>query len=151
MVVLSGLEDPRQVRMAIERGAAGFIPKSSTPEIMIGALRLVLAGGVYLPAIALSDLAHTSSLDKQAGPRQAAVEAGGSHPGIAGILSDRQLDVLHRAILGKSNKTIARDLQVAEGTVKAHLSTAFRLLGVHNRTEAVYRAAQLGLRWPEGK
>ena len=61
IVVLSGEEDPRQVRRAIEAGAAGFIPKSSTPEVLLSALRLVLADGVYLPAVALKGVAGEGS------------------------------------------------------------------------------------------
>lgn len=139
IVVMSGEEDPRLIRATIDRGAAGFIPKSSTPEVMIGALRLVLAGGVYLPPIALNDLARPEASDLAPIERPADLHR---------ILSERQLDVLHRAIKGKPNKIIARELQVSEGTVKAHLSAAFRAIGAHNRTEAVYRAAQLGLGAP---
>ena len=58
---------------------------------------------------------------------------------------ERQLEVLMRAVQGKSNKVIARELFIAEGTVKAHLSAAFRALGVSNRTEAVYAASRLKL------
>jgi DNA-binding NarL/FixJ family response regulator len=131
--VLSGEEDPRQVRRAIDAGAAGFIPKSSTPEVLLSALRLVLADGVYLPAVALKGIA--------AGGTEAPVSA----DRIGDSLSERQIDVLRKAVQGKANKVIARELSISEGTVKAHLSAAFRALGVHNRTEAVYAAARSGL------
>jgi DNA-binding NarL/FixJ family response regulator len=65
---------------------------------------------------------------------------------IAEALSGRQVDVLNKAVQGKPNKVIARELGISEATVKAHLSAAFRVLNVHNRTEAVYAAARLGLR-----
>lgn len=132
IVVLSGEEDPRQVRRAIDAGAAGFIPKSSTPEVLLSALRLVLADGVYLPAVALKGIA---------GGAEAPVSA----DRIGESLSERQIDVLKKAVQGKANKVIARELSISEGTVKAHLSAAFRALGVHNRTEAVYAAARSGL------
>ena len=61
------------------------------------------------------------------------------------LLSARQTDVLLRAIKGQPNKVIAIDMGIAEGTVKTHLSAAFKILGVHNRTEAVFAAARLGL------
>jgi DNA-binding NarL/FixJ family response regulator len=61
-------------------------------------------------------------------------------------MTERQYEVLLKAVRGQSNKAIARSLQLSEGTVKAHLSAAFRILGVSNRTEAVYAAAQLGIR-----
>lgn len=134
IVVLSGEDDPRQVRRAIDAGAAGFIPKSSTPDVMRSALRLVLADEVYLPAVALKGITEDGG------------EAGTMTPGrIGDALSDRQVDVLRKAVQGKANKVIARELGISEGTVKAHLSAAFRALGVHNRTEAVYAAARCGL------
>jgi DNA-binding NarL/FixJ family response regulator len=130
IVVLSGEEDPRVVRRVIDAQAAGYIPKSSTPQVMFGALRLVLADGIYLPAIALR---HTAE-EPPAGAR-----------GAAAALSGRQIDVRRKAVEGKANKVIARELGISEGTVKAHLAAAFRALGVKNRTEAVYAAARSGL------
>ena len=132
LVVLSGEDNPGVVRAAIEHGAMGFIPKSSTPEVLIQALRLVLARGVYLPP---------AVLDAAANPATAA-ESGTALRG----LTPRQMDVLRCVIQGKSNKVIARELDVSEGTVKAHLSSVLRALGARSRTEAVYAAAKLGLR-----
>ena len=136
IVVLSGEEDPQLIRNIIDRGAAGFIPKSSTQDILIAALKLILAGGVYVPAMAFNAAAAS-----QAAPP---VTAESLEEGISS-LSKRQLEVLRRAVQGKSNKVIARELFIAEGTVKAHLSAAFRALGVSNRTEAVYAASRLNL------
>lgn len=135
IVVLSGEEDPRQVRRAIDAGAAGFIPKSSTPEVLLSALRLVLADGIYLPAVALKGIGGPDDGDA----------AAMSSDRLGDTLSERQVDVLRKAVQGKANKVIARELGISEGTVKAHLSAAFRALGVHNRTEAVYAAARSGL------
>jgi DNA-binding NarL/FixJ family response regulator len=135
LVVLSGEEDPHVVRAAIELGAMGFIPKSSTPEVLIQALRLVLAHGVYLPPAVLDQRVATPA--PRPDPRGAA-----KLPGI----TDRQMDVLRCVIQGKPNKVIARELDISEGTVKAHLSSVMQALGVHNRTEAVFAAAKLGLR-----
>jgi len=127
LIVLSGEEDPDVVRASIERGAMGFIPKSSTPEVMIQALRLVLTRGVYLPPTALDAV-------------PAAVSA--ALPG----LTPRQMDVMRCVIRGMPNKVIARELDVSEATVKAHLTAVFQALGARNRTEAVYVAAKLKLR-----
>jgi len=135
LVVLSGEDSPGVVRAAIERGAMGFIPKSSTPEVLIQALRLVLARGVYLPP---------AVLDAPADPA-AAAESGTALRG----LTPRQMDVLRCVIQGKSNKVIARELDVSEGTVKAHLSSVLRALDARSRTEAVYAAAKLGLKLVE--
>ena len=130
IVVLSGEEDPRQIRRAIDGGAAGFIPKASTPEVLLGALRLILADGVYLPAAALRAVGESDAVEDTSEDR------------IAQLLSDRQVEVLRKAVEGKANKVIARELGISDSTVKAHLSAAFRALGVHNRTEAVYAAAR---------
>jgi DNA-binding NarL/FixJ family response regulator len=136
VVVVSGEDDPAVVRAAIECGAMGFIPKTSTPEVMIQALKLVLAHGIYLPprVLAASQSADPPPLSAAAGDEA-----------LTG-LSPRQMDVLRCVIQGKPNKVIARELDVAEGTVKAHLSSVLRVLGARNRTEAVYAAAKLGLR-----
>jgi len=139
LVVLSGEDNSGVVRAAIERGAMGFIPKSSTPEVLIQALRLVLARGVYLPP---------AVLDAPGAPPSAApaVAQGAAGDAVLPGLTARQMDVLRCVIQGKSNKIIARELDVSEGTVKAHLSSVLRALDVRNRTEAVYAAAKLGLR-----
>jgi len=135
IVVLSGEEDPRQIRRAIDAGAVGFIPKSATPEVLLSALRLVLADGIYLPTVALRGVDEPEPVEARAMTDDRLRET----------LSDRQVDVLQKAVQGKANKVIARELGISEGTVKAHLSAAFRALGVHNRTEAVYAAARSGL------
>jgi DNA-binding NarL/FixJ family response regulator len=135
IVVLSGEEDPRLVRSTIDAHAAGFIPKSSTPQVLLSALRLVLADGVYLPTVALKDLGDGAASQ----PREISGDR------LSGVLSGRQVDVLRKAVEGKANKVIARELALSEGTVKAHLAAAFRVLGVKNRTEAVYAAARSGL------
>jgi DNA-binding NarL/FixJ family response regulator len=135
IVVLSGEEDPRQIRRAIDAGAVGFIPKSATPEVLLSALRLVLADGIYLPTVALRGVDDPAA----AAPSEMTSDR------LRETLSERQVDVLQKAVQGKANKVIARELAISEGTVKAHLSAAFRALGVHNRTEAVYAAARSGL------
>jgi DNA-binding NarL/FixJ family response regulator len=140
--VLSGVDDPGLIRDAIEQGASGFVPKSSSSAVLVAALRLVLAGGVYLPRSALNAVDVSST-----------VVAEGTAPTEEGricstLLSQRQTEVLFKAIQGKPNKVISRELRIAEGTVKAHLSAAFKALRVHNRTEAVFSAAKLGLKPP---
>jgi DNA-binding NarL/FixJ family response regulator len=136
VVVLSGEDDPRVIRATIEHGAMGFVPKSSTPEILIQALRLILAHGVYLPLSALdSDDA-----------RPVPPEANANPDALLRNLTSRQIEVLRCVIQGQPNKLIARHLALSESTIKAHLSAVFRALGAHNRTEAVYAAAKLGLR-----
>lgn len=151
IVALSGEEDPELIRSVIADGASGFIPKASTPGVMIGALRLVLAGGIYLPPAVLR-AAPVAPVAPVAPAVPAAIDPAGrpaaprlSMPGLTG----RQQDVLMLAVRGKSNKQIAREFDLSEGTVKQHLSAAFRVLGVSNRTEAVYAVAEQGAGgWP---
>ncbi len=133
IVVVSGEDHAQTIRAAIEAGASGFIPKSSTPEVLVAALKLILAGGVYLPPMLMNGPASAVDDSQAAGSK-------GKHG-----LSSRQLQVLLKVIQGKANKVVARDLNISEGTVKAHLSAAFRTLGVHSRTEAILAAARLGI------
>jgi DNA-binding NarL/FixJ family response regulator len=135
IAVLSGLDDPALIREAIDEGASGFVPKSSSSEVLVAALQLILAGGVYLPQAALSSAAKPTST-----PVDTPIDPS--------LLSERQTQVLLGAIQGRPNKIIAAELNIAEGTVKTHLSAAFKVLGVHNRTEAVYAAARMGLYAP---
>lgn len=141
VVALSGEEDPRLIRRVIEAGAAGFIPKSSTPKVMIGALKLVLAGGVYLPP----DVLRAVDAPAGNGPAGRSSVDSAERDRVREALTSRQFDIVMRAVRGKSNKLIARELGLSEGTVKQHLSAAFRVLGVSNRTEAVFVTAELGL------
>ncbi|MCU0929466.1 MAG: response regulator transcription factor [Burkholderiaceae bacterium] len=134
VVVLSSAEDRSTVLAAMAAGAAGFIPKSSSNEVMLSALRLVLAGGKYVPAEVLS---HGS-----AAPARPATSL--DHLG----LSPRQLDVLHLVAEGKPNKLICDELGLAERTVKAHLTEVLRALGVSSRTQAALAATRLGLGRP---
>lgn len=138
VVVVSGEEDPRIIRQTIDQGASGYIPKSSSRESLVEALRLVLAGGIYLPDNALKPHSQQQALDQL---QQAAAES----DVMIAQLSRRQFEVLMKAVQGKSNKTIGRELEISDHTVKAHLSVAFRVLGVQNRTEAVYATAKLGI------
>jgi DNA-binding NarL/FixJ family response regulator len=129
IVIVSGDDRPERVRKCIDAGAMGFLPKSEDQAKLLPALRLVLAGGIYLPARAILEY----SLGQSPAPE--------SHR-IKKLLSGRQWEILQQAIIGTPNKVIARRLEIAEGTVKAHLSKIYHLIGVKNRTEAVYVFAQ---------
>ena len=133
-VVLSSTEGEQVTLAAIDNGACGFIPKSSQTGTMLGALRTVLHGGVFLPSgIQLS--ATTPP----------ALPAEGSTAERLGI-SPRQADILTLLVEGKTNKHICRELGIAESTVKTHLAMIFRKLGASSRTQAVVAAARMGLR-----
>jgi DNA-binding NarL/FixJ family response regulator len=137
VVVLSSADDRPTVLAAIGAGAAGFIPKSSPNEVLLGALQLVLAGGKYLPPEALAPAAGPGARPARAAENVRSLETLG--------LTDRQAQVLKLLAAGKSNKLICRELDLAERTVKAHISAVFRALGVTTRTQAALAAARLGL------
>lgn len=122
IAIVSGREEPAVVAQAQALGAKGFIPKSSTIDQMIAAIRALLDGQGWLPE-GMADAAH----DDQ---RVDLAER-------MGTLSIAQLRVLRAIVNGHQNKQIAYDLQLAEPTVKSHLSAIFRKLGVSNRTQAV--------------
>jgi DNA-binding NarL/FixJ family response regulator len=138
VVVLSSADDRPTVLAAIAAGAAGFIPKSSPNEVLLSALRLVLAGGKYLPPEALAPVTGSGArAGRVATERDLSLEKLG--------LTDRQTQVLKLIAAGKSNKLICRELDLAERTVKAHISAVFRALGVKTRTQAALAATKLGL------
>lgn len=146
IVVLSASVDPADVMRSLRSGAAGFLPKICNSGIMLGALRLVMSGGIYMPPdILLAQAATDSGGPKLSWPERA-VSAGAAriHPAELG-LSRRQAQVLALLAKGYSNKAIARALDLAEQTVKAHVGAIFRLLSVAGRTQAVATVAQLGI------
>ena len=144
VIVRSGTEDPTVMRTAIERGVLGFIPKAYSPDVMISAVRLVLAGGVYVPPMMLS--AVPPGVVAGVPTAEAVRHPGGGMPTLdhlRNVLTDRQVEVLQLLSQGKPNKLIGRSLGISEGTVKIHLAAIFRALNVRNRTEAVVAAQAL--------
>jgi len=138
VVVLSGQHDRGSVVKALDLGALGFIPKSGQREVMLSALQLVFAGGIYIPPEIL-----TREAAAQPGAKPAASERPHASPSDLG-LTGRQLDVLALMMQGKSNKAICRVLDLAEPTVKNHVTAILKALKVTNRTEAVIAARELG-------
>jgi len=117
VIVISSDDSSSAIYSAMSSGAVGFIPKSSSKEILISALKLILAGGTYFPAAAFDAIVSEESEKKL-------------------NLTKRQETVLKLAADGLQNKQIAAELDISEGTVKAHLHQAFQELGVSNRTQA---------------
>jgi DNA-binding NarL/FixJ family response regulator len=118
-------------------GAVGFISKSSAREVMLQALRLVLAGGVYIPPQALGLLDAPDACAASPG-----YDPGSPH---SLGLTDRQAQVLALIAQGKPNKIIAGELNIAEPTVKAHVTEILRALKVTNRAQALIAARRLGI------
>jgi DNA-binding NarL/FixJ family response regulator len=138
VIILSASDDRRHVLQAVNLGAAGFIPKTSSSRVMLSALKLVMSGGVYLPPALLEQANDSNGLDHAMGN------------GDASFLTPRQREVLVLLGQGKSNKEIARVLQLAEGTVKLHVTAILKALNVNNRTRAVVAASQMGLTGSDG-
>jgi DNA-binding NarL/FixJ family response regulator len=137
VVVLSATEDPETVLGAVDAGAMGFISKASRNDVLVNALRIVLSGAVYLPPQLLQ---HRGA----GGDREAARPSALTYRDVG--LTDRQAEVLSLLIQGKSNKLICRELGLAEGTVKIHVTAILKALNVVNRTQAVVAVSRLGLR-----
>jgi len=137
VVIMSGLEERADVAKALDLGALGFIPKSAPREVMLGALRLVFSGGVYIPPqiLARDEAAAKPGQAAQRRPRASPAELG---------LTERQVAVLALLMQGKSNKEICRALDIAEATVKNHVTAILKALKARNRTEAVIAVGELG-------
>ena len=141
IIVLSGQEDPAIMRDALDCGAQGYIPKAYSPAVMVSAVRLVMAGGVYVPPMLLP----ATGRDVGPGPDPVGVvtEPEMGRAALGDLLTERQVDVLRLLSQGKPNKLIGRSLGISEGTVKIHLAAIFRALNARNRTEAVMKARAL--------
>lgn len=135
IVVISAIEDPATVEAAIQAGAAGYIPKTTPPQQMVTALRLILSGGVYLP-MQVMEATHPGFV---APPRKAPTM---DQLGLTG----RQADVMRLLLKGMAYRDIARQLNIAESTVKQHCHALYRTLGVNSRTEAFIALARKGIK-----
>jgi DNA-binding NarL/FixJ family response regulator len=135
VVILSAFNDRDNVVEALDNGALGFIPKTDSREVLLGALRLILAGGTYIPPEILRPAVATAADTPPPQKRPSPAELG---------LTERQVEVLALMMQGKSNKLICRALDLAEPTVKNHVSAILKALEVTNRTEAVLAVAALG-------
>jgi DNA-binding NarL/FixJ family response regulator len=131
VIILSSSEDPGDVRRALSLGALGYVPKSASPETLLSAVRLVLAGSVYVPPLVLDS----------APPSGAAAAAEGR----PSALTLRQIEVLQALAGGLSNKEIGLKYNLSEKTVKAHVGAIFRSLNVVNRTQAANAARAANL------
>ena len=136
LVVVSGSEHRDDIERVMEFGAMGYVSKMTSGKVMLSALRMVLEGGVYLPPQLLqqtmADMDHGTA-DKRSCRSN---EFG---------LTVRQMEVLRYLAEGKPNKDIAREMNLAEGTIKIHVAAVFQALHVNSRLEAVRVGQRLGL------
>lgn len=129
VMVMSATEDSASVRAALDAGAVGYLPKTSPPKTIAEAVRTVLEGGTYVPPQAMGAVPQVKT------PRSLA-DLG---------ITERQADVLRLVCKGRSNLEIARELSIAENTVKQHAHAAYRSLGVSSRTEAMVALSKMGI------
>jgi len=141
ILVVSMLDDPKWVRRTLADGAAGFLPKSSSPAVTRHALTLVLEGETYVPPHAL----HDESVSGSAGAAAGAWSAPDPEAWRRFGLSPMQRRVLVELGTGVSNQQISEDLGIALSTVKAHVGAVIQKLGARNRTHAVLIARESGL------
>jgi DNA-binding NarL/FixJ family response regulator len=128
IVILSASNLRNDIQRALDKGAVGFIHKDTSSVIVINALRMILSGGIYVPPnMAMQQDTGRSFLD----------------------LTQRQYEVLAELVEGHSNKVIAAYLNLAEATVKMHVTAIFKRLGVSNRTQAALEAKKLGVYMPK--
>ena len=150
LVVLSGGDPVADATAVLRAGAAGFIPKSGMSRVMLQAIRLVLAGGQYLPPQLMelagsraSTQAASSSMSRDGSPTGTVAPTPRAPSRALNLLSERQRQVFALLAEGLSNKAMARRLGITEGTVKTHVATIFDVLNVHNRVSAVAAARAL--------
>ncbi len=127
LVIVSAVENPRNIRNVLERGANGYISKRSESKILLNALKLVLDGGTYIPPVLLLQNAALPEKNN------------------AKNLTNRQSQVLELVAQGMSNKQIAYKMGVSEATVKLHINALLRSVGANNRTQAVITAQKMGI------
>lgn len=128
VALMSGIAPRDVAELALEMGAAGFLPKTLPAKSLVNAVRFMAMGEQYAPIefmTAAQDVAPVNALAER--------------------LSPRELQVLQGLCEGKSNKEIARDLGIQEPTVKLHMKTLYRKIGAHNRTQAAMTAKEAGL------
>ena len=132
-VILSEIEDVSDVLQAFELGVRGYIPPTVSLEVAVSAMRLVAAGGIYVPA---SILARCEQLIRQRPAANVDEES-------ASLFTSKQMLVIDALRKGKANKIIAYDLNMCESTVKVHVRNIMKRLKARNRTEVVYLLSKL--------
>ena len=162
VVVISASDRGSDVIRAIDQGAMGFVPKRAGTELLAQALKLVMAGGIYVPPMSLGGDSgpptDTGGLEAGSGvqnklqqiQQQAMASNYQATTGLEGLaLTPRQTDVLALLLQGKPNKIIARELGVSVETIKDHVAAVLKALGVGSRTQAVLAVGQMVQRQPE--
>ena len=132
------------MQKTLEIGVSGYIPKSSPNAVILGAINLVLAGGVYIPHELLNNDLDNSEITQEFKKLKLLSDADETPKEKRKKLTPRQVDVVRAIARGLSNKVIAYELGLTEGTVKVHVTVILKVLGVTNRTAAVLEAVKQG-------
>ena len=117
----------KQMRDALRVGAAGFLPYSMASDALLGALRLMASGEIFIPVTDTDNVQFTKSSPKEK------------------FLSSREREVLDGLLSGHSNRQIADRIGLSEVTIKYHLKSLRSKLGARNRTHAALRVIELGI------
>ncbi|OIQ00074.1 MAG: hypothetical protein AUK35_05450 [Zetaproteobacteria bacterium CG2_30_46_52] len=123
VVVISGNEDSHIIDACLDAGVMGFIPKSSSNQVLLNAIQLVLSGDEYVPYTFLKQKRLQGDLPDK--------------------VTARQSEIWQLIARGQSNKEIARTLGLTEGTVKQHVAALFKTLNIHSRSEAMLKAQEI--------
>jgi DNA-binding NarL/FixJ family response regulator len=134
VLVISALDDRDTVLAALEAGAAGYVCKTSTPQVIDAALRAVLAGGTYIPPQAVGWTRDCAVKSRSAPEAELTCD-----------LTVRQFEVLRMVAAGLANRDIGRQLNISESTVKQHLESVYLKFGVSSRTQAINAAERRGI------
>jgi len=142
VIMLTNYDNPEYVKAAMASGAAGYLLKDATPADLTQAITVALSGaGNVLSARAISNLFEEAKASEGTGS-----ESNGQSPrSVEARLTRRETEILELLAAGHSNREISKRLFLSEKTVKAHLATVFRKLGVSNRTQAAMAAVSMGL------
>jgi len=142
VIMLTNYDHPEYVKSAMAAGAAGYLLKDSTPADLSQAITVAMTGaGTVMSARAISNLFDENRPQEIAGSH----DANGHRPASEARLTRRETEILELLAAGHSNREISKRLFLSEKTVKAHLATVFRKLGVNNRTQAAMMAVSMGL------
>jgi DNA-binding NarL/FixJ family response regulator len=136
VVIISANEDPLVIHRALEHGAAGFIPKSSSIQVITSAINDILMGEIWAPQSTQANLPGNNVSELAMAERMAQ-------------LTPQQFKVLMMVTQGLLNKQIAYEMSISEATVKAHVTAIMNKLGVSNRTQAVLAASKLDVSLPQ--
>ena len=136
VAVVSAFDDTPTITRVMNLGASGFIPKAFSGETLLAAVREVLAGNIFRPSgqagSRLDDATPVPPIKVSVKPEEIG-------------LTDRQAQVLALMVRGLSNRDIADQLDLSEGTVKLHATAVFKALGVNSRTQALVAVARYGV------